>query len=114
MDIIDSIDLGTVEGFDIRAITVPDHDYAADANTATDSARWHWVGIIVTASRHSIELGSDSIWGVECQRGVTDPLRDANSALAHYRADLIDNAVADARLKLTELIDAAIDDSMGA
>lgn len=111
-DIIDSIDLGTVDGFDIRAITVPDHDYAADANTATDSARWDCVGIIVTASRAGIELGSDSLWGVKCERGVTNPLRDDEGHLALYREDMVGNAIADARLKLTELIDAAIDDSI--
>jgi hypothetical protein len=114
MDIIDSIDLGTVDGFDIRAITVPDHDYAADANAATDSARWDWVGIIVTASRAGIELGSDSLWGVECERNVTNPLRDKDGTLDTYCGDMIENAVADARLKMTQLIDAAIDDSMGA
>ena len=114
MDIIDTIELGTVDGFDIRAITVPDHDYAADANNATDSARWDWVGIIVTASRAGIEMGSDSLWGVECERNVTNPLRDSNGSLATYREDMVSNAIADARLKLTEMVDAAIDDSMGA
>lgn len=114
MDIIDSIELGTVDGFDIRAITVPDHDYAADANNATDSARWDWVGIIVTASRAGIDLGSDSLWGVECERNVTNPLRDADGHLALYREDMVGNAVADARMTLIQLVDAAIDDSMGA
>jgi hypothetical protein len=42
-----------------------------------------------------------------------DPLQDEGGSLDAYRADMIDNAVADARLKLSQLIDAAIDDSMG-
>lgn len=108
-DIIDSIDLGTVDGFDIRADMFPD----------TTCYDWHYVGIIVTASRAGVDLGSDSIWGMQYGKltpdsPFVDPLTGIGPFANGYGPDLIDNAVADARLKLTELIDAAIDDSMGA
>ena len=138
-DIIDSIDLGTVDGFDIRADMVPgnhttysggepDGDYTPEQIAWFYDGDWYYVGIIVTASRNGTDLGSDSLWAVEagtmpldngesdpCKRlRNIDPLRDEDGTLATYRADMIDNAVADARLRLTELVDAAIDDSMGA
>jgi hypothetical protein len=130
-DIIDSIDLGTVEGFDIRAELVPDTtthyaepdgDYTPEQIAWFNDGDWYYAGLIVTASRNGTDLGSDSLWAVETGTMpfdneenllMIDPLRDKNGSLATYRADMIDNAVADARLKLTELIDAAIDDSMG-
>jgi hypothetical protein len=136
MDIIDSIELGTAEGFDIRAELVPDTathhaepdgDYTPEQIAWFNDGDWHYVGLIVTASRAGTDLGSDSLWGVEagtmpldngevdpCKRLRTiDPLRDADGSLAIYREDMVGNAVADARLNLTQLIDAAIDDSMG-
>jgi len=136
MDIIDSIELGTVDGFDIRADLVPDTtyyggepdgDYTPEQIAWFNDGDWYYVGIIVTASRAGTDLGSDSLWAVEAgtfplDNGETDPckrlrnidpLHDEGGTLDAYRADMIDNAVADARLKLTELIDAAIDDSMG-
>jgi hypothetical protein len=136
MDIIDSIELGTVEGFDIRADMVPDTathhaepdgDYTPEQIDWFNDGDWYYAGLIVTASRNGTDLGSDSLWAVEAgtmplDNGETDPckrlrnidpLRDADGSLDAYRADMIDNAIADARLKLTELIDAAIDDSMG-
>lgn len=97
--IIDSIDLGTIDGFQLRAELVPDTDPA----NASDI---DFVGIIVTASRAGIDLGSDSLWGI-IQYG--DPLRTSRmrgSVFAAYRADLIDNAIADAHMKLAELFDA--------
>lgn len=132
MDIIDTLELGTVDGFDIRADIVPDDtaldggpcdvaDYPANVVRAWRDDRWMFVGIIVTASRAGVDLGSDSIWMVErgdipSEDGAStveiDPLRDEDGSLAYYRGDLIDNAIADARLKLTELVDAAIDDSI--
>jgi hypothetical protein len=127
MDIIDSIELGTIEGFDIRADIVQDDtaldtpldvaEYQPDTVEAWLNEEWMFVGIIVTASRAGTDLGSDSIWMVERGDipgiGDVDPLRDKDGSLDCYRADMIDNAIADARLKLTELIDAAIDGSMG-
>lgn len=125
MDIIDTIDLGSRDGFDIRADIVQDDtainptdvaDYQPDTIQAWHDEQWMFVGIIVTASRMGTDLGSDSVWLVErgdmAGSGEVDPLRDKGGSLDTYRADMIDNAVADARLKLTELIDAAIDGSM--
>jgi hypothetical protein len=127
MEIIDSIELGTVDGFDIRADMVPDTayysepdgDYTPEQAAAFANGDWSYVGIIVTASRMETDLGSDSIYGME--RGnlapgspFVDPLTGIGPEFANgYGPDMIDNAVADARLKLTELIDAAIDDSTG-
>lgn len=116
--IIDSITLDSRDGFDLRAEIVPDDtaidsplevaEYADPAVvTAWHDGDWHYVGIIVTASRGGIDLGSDSVWAVEYGDmpgiGHVDPLRDNGGSLDTYRADLVDNAVADARLKLTEL-----------
>lgn len=127
MDILDTIDLPPQEGFDLRADVVQDDtalpngpsdvgDYPADTVQCWRNDDWMFVGIIVTASRNGTDLGSDSIWMVE--RGwfpgelYVDPLRDKDGSLDYYRADLIDNAIADARMKLTSLIDEAIDSSI--
>lgn len=127
-NIIDSIDLGTIEGFDIRADIVPDDtaldgpqgDYPAEIIEAWRNDDWTYVTLIVTASHGDIDLGSDSLGLVESgmfphSDGTVwvDPLRDKDGSLDYYREDMISNAIADARLKLTELVDAAIDDSMG-
>lgn len=125
MDIIDSIELGTRDGFDIRAELVPDTtyysepdgDYTPEQAAAFTNGDWRYVGIIVTASCMGSNLGSDSIWGMEYgnltpDSPFVDPLKGIGPEFANgYGPDLIDNAVADARLKLTELVDAAIDDS---
>lgn len=108
MDTLDSIDLGTVEGFDIRAELVPDY---------YDPRTGEFVQLIVIASRSQIDLGSDALASVQYGQGhsptvTIDPLRDENGTLDTYRADMIDNAVADARMKLTELVDQAVDGSM--
>lgn len=122
MDIIDSITLDSVAGFDLRAEIVPDSDnspdeyetYSRAALDAYERGDWNYVGIIVTASRAGIDLGSDSIWAVEYGllplgdgevSEIIDPLRDEDGSLAYYRADLIDNAVADARMQLAALTD---------
>jgi hypothetical protein len=85
-------------------------DYQPDTIEAWRDDLWMFVGIIVTASRAGIDLGSDSLWMVESGSmpgvGWIDPLRDKDGSLACYREDMIGNAIADARLKLTELIDA--------
>lgn len=130
MDIIDSIELGTVDGFDIRADLVPDEqyysepdgDYSPDAVAAFRNGDWHYVGIIVTASRAGIDLGSDSIWAVEYgtmpvgkwgyppnvpaggESRMIDPLRDEGGSLDYYRADMIDAAVTAARATLASLM----------
>lgn len=128
MNTLDSIDLGTIDGFDIRAeleidntyYSEPDGDYTPEQIAAFTNGDWYYVTLIVTASRGDIDLGSDSLGLVESgmfphSDGTVwvDPLRDKDGSLAYYREDMISNAIADARLKLTELVDAAIDGSMG-
>lgn len=135
MNIIDSIELGTIEGFDIRADIVPDPciDLSAepcDSNeeellAAYRSGEWSYVTGIVTASKAGIVLGSDSISELEygnvpfCDGSgkstrFLNPLDgDTDTLLNGYGTEMINNAIADARLKLTELVDAAIDGSMG-
>lgn len=121
--IIDTIDLEAVAGFDIRAEIVTtedglDGDYPADVRLAYDEGEWQIVDLIVTASRGGIALGSDRLGGVEYGQFPkpdssdwywVDPLRDSCGTLATYRSDMIDNAVADARMTLSNLVDAAID-----
>jgi hypothetical protein len=111
-DAIETMSWGTVDGFDITARAVPDNDFGADAvvgfgldvGAAYAAGEFCYVGVIVTASRAGVALGSDSIWGSEYGTipgvGVVNPLSDSDYM---YRADLIDNAVADARMRLTEI-----------
>lgn len=116
MPTISSAYWGVHHGFEITAVLVPDTesdmDYRRECDdddqdyvAAYDRGDWNYVGVIVTASRAGVDLGSDSIWGSEYGMipGVprfVDPLTDEDYP---YRADLIDNAVADARMKLSEL-----------
>lgn len=118
MNTLDKIDLGTHSGFDITAEIVPDNtympepdgDYSAEQIAAYKNGDWSYVTIIVAASRSDVLLGSDSLGMVEygsypMNGGVhfIDPLRDDNGSLAAYRGDMIEQAVADANMKLSEL-----------
>lgn len=49
--------------------------------------RWHWVGVVVEASRAGVKLGHASLWGIES---------DAGDYLADVAAGLADEAIADA------------------
>ena len=116
IDIIAEIDWSEFapDGFEVTAVVVPDTDSHAgedwrsmDADTvaAYERGDWHYVGVIVTASRAGLDLGSDSIWGSQYGSipgvdGFVNPLTDTDYP---YRADLIDNAIADARMTLAEL-----------
>jgi len=127
--IIDSIDLESRDGFDLRASIVPDDhcgdtpdgDYTDEQIDAYRAGDWRYVGLIVTASRAGIDLGSDSLWAVEegvyptagGERIVIDPLGQDGS-LSYYGEDMIGNAIADARMTLASLIDEAIDSNIDA
>lgn len=130
-DIIETLELLPVEGFDLRADLVPDDtaldggptdvaDYPDDVVQAYRDGFWWFTGIIVTASRNGIDLGSDSVWGVEygmMPKGDgtaidIDPLNDADGSFEYYRDGLIANAIADARMTLSNLADAAIDEAL--
>ncbi len=115
IDIIAEIDWTEFapDGFEVTAVLVPDTDSHADEDCSMDAdtvaayerGDWHYVGVIVTASRAGLDLGSDSIWGSQYGSipgvdGFINPLTDTDYP---YRADLIDNAVADARMALAEL-----------
>lgn len=73
MDVIDRKQLGMIDGFAIEAVIVPDLDANPDEADCYDEAdkaawrrdEWSYVGTIVTASQHGVELGSSSLWGSE-------------------------------------------------
>jgi len=90
MYIIETRDLGTIEGFDIKATLVPDDD-------AEDSESPY--GVIVTASKQGINLGSDSLWMTDAQ-GFDD---DGEDFMHGYGPDMIAAAIDAAQAKLGEL-----------
>ena len=53
MFVFETRHLDSVDGFDLRVDLVPDHD-----SESRDSP----YGVIVTASKEGIDLGSDSLW----------------------------------------------------
>jgi hypothetical protein len=121
---IDSKHVGTIDGFDINAVLVPDTDTSTDNYdcytpkqvAAFNRHEWSFVGTIVTASKAGI-LGCASLWGSE--HGfyvVTDeddneirtewvsPLDgDGDDFINGYGPGLIDEAIAIAQAKLKEL-----------
>lgn len=109
---IDQKRIGNLDGFEIDARLVPDPDtdprdydcYDADQVAAFRLDCWQFVGVIVSASRAGVELGSSSLWAVEYgdMPGVDDfvnPLADVHD----YVDDLIPEAIAEARKRLAEL-----------
>lgn len=115
-DIIDTRDFGTIDGFDIRAVMLADHDstpFDADCYSDEDIAawkrdEWRYVGIEVIASRAGVELGTDSIFGMGYGmiggRDI-DPFMgdDADTFANWYRGDLIAGAIADARATIAAI-----------
>jgi hypothetical protein len=93
-------------GYEMRATIRHDEDtkptdfdcYSDDQVEAWTRDEWSFVGVVVTASKAEIELGSASLWGVDCNFPGSD-----NSYLAQVAADLQDEAVAAARAKLIEI-----------
>jgi hypothetical protein len=83
-DILMSRELEPVEGFDLRVDLVPDFD------AETEDSPY---GVIVTASRHGIDLGSDSLWMTDAG-GFDD---DGEDFIHGYGPDLIAEAVAHAK-----------------
>lgn len=117
MDVIDTKELGTTDGFDIRAYLVPDTEldprtngiYSDEAIAAWNRGDWHYVSVIVTASRDDVELGDAAIGG--CEYGdfpdVADrinPLNGSGRDFANgYGPGLISEAVAAAREALSHM-----------
>lgn len=58
--------------------------------------RWSYVGLVVTASRKGVDLGSASLWGLESDGGA--------DWLEAEAASLVSEAAADARAKLAEMV----------
>lgn len=115
---IDTKDLGTIKGFDVRAGIVPDNDVSVSDYDCYDQPTidaygrgcWSYVGLIVTASRDGIELGSASLWG--CEYGDMPGVIEWVSPLSHIDddySDVIDEAIAAARESLAKLIAGATD-----
>lgn len=55
---------------------------------------WHWCGIVVTAYRNGIELGSASLWGIES---------DSGEYLVDVANELMGEAIDDARSQVAAL-----------
>ena len=123
---IDSKILPSQDGFDLRAHTEYDSDsspldsdcYTPKQVSAFNQGDWTYVGIIVTASRAGIDLGSASIWSIEAGMYVMtdendnvvsekwiDPLdaSDEDSALAYYGPSLIAEAIAEAQKNIAAI-----------
>lgn len=57
---------------------------------------WHWCGVVVTAYRNGIELGSASLWGIES---------DSGEYLEQVARELCEEAMEQAREALASLCD---------
>ena len=116
-NIIATKDLGTIDGFDIRAHIEPDEDGGASMHTdptreeldAYRDGDWRFVGTVITASRGGVVLGSDSLWGSEYGSlpgvpGFVSPLDGEGTAFVNgYGPQMIAEAIAEAKAKLAEI-----------
>jgi hypothetical protein len=59
---------------------------------------WCWCGVIVTAYRDDVELGSASVWGIEANYPDSD-----NSYLTETANELLPEALAEAKAQLAAL-----------
>ena len=78
-----------VDGFTLRAATAAD-----DSMGAWCRDDWSWIGVVVTASREGVELGSASLWGIES---------DAGAYLVDTANNLIAEALADAKARVERI-----------
>ena len=67
------------QGFALRAQVVFDTDsdaegYSEENIQAWKDGEWFFCGMVVTASRHEVELGKASLWGIECNLGGNEHL----------------------------------------
>lgn len=116
---IDSKTVGVVDGFDITAGLVHDSDTTVDDFDCYDEKaiaayyrdEWHYVGIIITASKAGVVLGESSLWGSEYGilpdvDGWVSPLDgDGENFVNGYGPELIAEAIAEAQAKIKELIE---------
>lgn len=111
--ILGTRDFGNVDGFNVVAKMVADESdapnsetYSPDQIAAWKQDKWHFVGIIVTVSRAGVELGEDSVYGLELGLPAGhNPLTEGDiDTFAHeYGHDLVNNAMEEAEQKLREL-----------
>jgi hypothetical protein len=95
--------------YDMRAVLHDDPDtkptdfecYSDDQIAAWAQDEWFYVGVVVTASLAGTELGSASVWGVDCNFPDSN-----NDYLSEVAAELQDEAIAEAD-KQREAISAA-------
>jgi len=114
---IDSRTIGTVDGFDIEAGLVYDPDNSVDDfDCYSDEDRgayfrddWHYVGMVVTASKAGVTLGYSSLWGSEYGilpgvEGWVSPLNGESEHFVNgYGPQLIAEAIAEAQVKIAEV-----------
>lgn len=115
---LDTKKLPAIDGFDISARIVPDTDsspldvdcYSAEDIAAWREDQWSYVGTIVTASRHGIELGSASLWGSEYgsspgwgNRSISPLDGEGEEFINGYGPGLIAEAVAEAKATVEKL-----------
>jgi hypothetical protein len=133
-NIIETRDLGTIEGFHILAHIVPDEitsitDYAYAPSSDDDgpysdeaisdywAGHWCYVGTIVTASKAGVKLGETSLWGSEqgnlAGQWVSPLQGDGDDFANGYGPMLIREAIDEARATLRRLTDEAIDAATG-
>jgi len=62
---------------------------------------WSYCGVIVTASRDGVELGHESLWGLELNYPSGSP--HPNRYLDKVAAELVPEALADAKATLTRI-----------
>ena len=117
MDVIDTRDLGFQSGFDLRAYLVPDvevdpmsnGDYSEEDIDAWRRGDWHYVHVVLTASRDGVELGSASLAGCEYgwfpnSKKLVTPLDGNGPAFANgYGPTLVDEAIANARETISHI-----------
>jgi hypothetical protein len=60
---------------------------------------WFYCGVVVTVSRADVELARESLWGVECNYPDSD-----NSYVTGVAGEVLSEALAAARAKISELI----------
>lgn len=84
------------EGFTRRQIAAKAAAEDFDRLRAWCADEWGWCGVIVTASRADVNLGSASLWGIES---------DAGAYFNEVAAELTAEAMDAAREKLAELLD---------
>lgn len=116
MNILETKNLGVVDGFDITAYLVPDHDatpFEADCFDQNDIAGWRnddwrFVGTIVKATKNGIELGESSIWasvyGVIGEKNVNPLDGEGDEFVNGYGPQLIGDAVAAAKDAVAKLV----------